>query len=232
MPVRYALLALILSGAVAMAADAQPPNADAPAPASASADAKKDPQPLSFGKAEAVPAERVKLIQAELAKRLQTDQGVRTGTIDVAKMQAVDAENTTWLKRQVTELGWIDCKRFGAEASNSAFLIVQHSGDLPLMIAALPEIEKDAKAKLVDAQGYTLLYDRTELYLGRKQRYGTQISVEEGKLVVQPLQDRAKVEEFRKEVGLFPLSTYLDMIKQQVGNKPVVYADDEPSPKR
>jgi hypothetical protein len=230
MPVRSVLFALILSGGAAMAADAQPPKADPPAPAPS--EAKKDPEPLAFGKPETVPAERVKLIKAELAKRLQTDQGVRTGTIDVAKMHSVDAENTAWLKSQVTELGWIDCRRFGVEASNSAFLIVQHSEDLPLMIAALPEIEKDAKAKLVDAQGYTLLYDRTELYLGRKQRYGTQISIEDGRLVVLPLQDRAKVEEFRKEVGLFPLATYLEMVKKQVGNKPVVYADDEPSPKK
>jgi hypothetical protein len=79
------------------------------------------------------------------------------------------------------------------------------------MLAALAPIEQDVKAKrLKDAQPYALLFDRTRLLLGEKQRYGTQIGADsKGGMVVLPLEDRQKVEEFRKEIGLFPLSKYL-----------------------
>ena len=63
----------------------------------------------------------------------------------------VDADNTAWLREQMRELGWIDASRFGPDASFAAFLIVQHSQDLPLMLAALPEIEADVRAKRFNA---------------------------------------------------------------------------------
>jgi hypothetical protein len=217
------LLALIAIAALdgsACASEAAPGSEPAPA------GAKPAPRPMALGKPGPVAKPRLDAIKAELAKRLEADQGVRTGKIKDRAMPAVDAGNTAWLRGVIAEVGWIDCARFGGEAANAAFLIVQHSGDVPLMMAALPEIERDVKAKLVDAQPYTLLYDRLELRLGRKQRYGTQIGMEGGKLVVLPLQDRARVEEFRKEVGLFPLAAYLEMIRKQYGDQPVVFADD------
>ena len=45
--------------------------------------------------------------------------------------------------------------------------------------------------------------------------------------MVAPLQDRAKVEQFRKEIGLFPLAQYLDIYKQQTGAKEIKYMEDE-----
>jgi len=36
---------------------------------------------------------------------------------------------------------------------------------------------------------------------------------------VLPLEDKAKVEEFRKAIGLFPLSQYLQIMEQQTGKK-------------
>ena len=38
--------------------------------------------------------------------------------------------------------------------------------------------------------------------------------------------DPAKVEEFRKEIGILPLSQYLDMLKQVSGAKEVVFERD------
>jgi len=142
-------------------------------------------------------------------------------------MGAVDADNTAWLVKEVRELGWIDAQRFGRSASNTAFLIVQHSGDLPLMLAALPEIEKDLKSGVGDPQDFALLYDRLQLRLGNKQRYGTQIGMnEKGEPIVLPLEDHAHVEKLRKDLGLFPLTQYLAIMKQQTG-KEVTFGEEE-----
>ena len=140
-------------------------------------------------------------------------------------MASVDAENTKYLRTLVQDLGWIDAKRFGRRTATDAFLIVQHSGDLRLMQGALPEIEKDMKAGIGDPQDYALLYDRLKLNLGERQRYGSQIGQNaKGESVVLPLEDKAKVEEFRKAIGLFPLSQYLEIWKQQTG-KAVKFSD-------
>jgi hypothetical protein len=193
----------------------------------------KDPpeielKPHPLGKPAAVGADRVKRVQEELAKRREQDQAVRKDAARAREMGKVDAENTAWLKDLVKELGWIDAKRFGADSATAAFLLVQHSGDTPLMLAALPEIERDAKAKLVDGQDFALLYDRLHLNLGEKQRFGSQIaSGPDGKDVVLPLEDRANVEKIRAALGLFPLSQYLEFFKAGNGGKEPAFLEWE-----
>jgi hypothetical protein len=186
-------------------------------------------RPRPLGEPDAVAPGRIAAVSAELAKRREADQAVRTDPSRRGEMRKVDADNTAWLIGLIAELGWIDSGRFGASAANDAFLIVQHSGDLRLMLAALPEIERDVSARTLDPQPYALLYDRLQLNLGRKQRYGTQIGRNrQGDLVVLPLEDRERVEEFRKQIGLFPLSAYLDMFRRQSGKAVGFMDDDEP----
>ena len=152
-------------------------------------------------------AEAVASIQAELRKRARKDQEVRRG--DQSAMQQVDADNTAWLKQTVVAHGWIDVARFGRQAADDAFLLVQHSGDLALMNAALPKIERDVKAGRLSSQNFALLYDRTEIMQGGKQRYGTQILKDEksGDWVVGRLEDPERVDERRKAIGLGLLQT-------------------------
>jgi hypothetical protein len=186
--------------------------------------------PFKFGETRDVPADKLKDIKAEFAKREKEDQAVRINPARQGDMLKVDADNTAYVKRISGEFGWIDRERFGPKAAFSAFLIVQHSMNLPLMRAALPYVEAEAKARKVDGQDFALLYDRLQIMLGEKQRYGTQLGQnEKNEPVVFPIEDRANVEQLRKEIGLFPLSAYLEMIKKQCRCETVKFADDEES---
>lgn len=179
-----------------------------------------DPRPLVLGKSEKLSEKRIDQIQADIASRTKKDQDVRKPPVNVEALRKVDSENTAWLKKVVAEIGWIDADRFGADTAGGAFLLTQHSSDLPLMTAALPEIFKDVKNKKLDAQGYAMLYDRLQLMIGEKQRYGTQIGRnEKGELTVMPLEAPGDVEARRKELGLIPLKDYLAQFKQQNGGK-------------
>ena len=98
------------------------------------------------------------------------------------------------------------------------------------MIAVLPLIEKDARKFPDFAQPYTLLYDRVELDLGQKQRYGTQIHTgATGDPEVLPLEDPAHVDDFLKELKLPPLSEYLATASKYLyDNKPIkVHQEDQ-----
>jgi hypothetical protein len=185
-------------------------------------------KPLVLGKVQDLPPARIQAIQEDLARRAKQDQAVRTKRVPPEEMAKVDMDNTAALIKLVQEVGWIDAPRFGATAANNAFLLVQHSMHLPLMLAALPLIEQDVRAKRLNVQAYALLYDRVQIMLGEKQRYGTQIGTnEKQEMVVLPLADRQHVEELRKEIGLFPLSTYLKLFEKQNGGKPVTFWEDE-----
>lgn len=189
---------------------------------------KLDISPMPLGDAtKIVDPSRIAEIKQDLSKRVIEDQAVRTQPARQADMSKVDKDNTGALRALVQEIGWIDAGRFGRDTSSHAFLIVQHSGDLRLMQAALPLIEKDMKQGIGSPQDYALLYDRLKLRLGEKQRYGSQVGADgEGNPVVLPLENRAKVEQFRQEIGLFPLAQYLAIMEKLQGKK-IRFADDE-----
>lgn len=174
-----------------------------------------DPRPLELPVAAPLPAGRLAEIQAELARRLELDQEVRVPPYDGPTMMRVDADNTAYLKDLVGQLGWIDPGRFGDEAADAAFLIVQHSGDLPLMLAALPHLR--AQERL---QEYALLYDRLQIRRGLPQRYGTQIGwAEDGSKGLLPIETLEEIDAIRAELDLPPLDDYLarfDMTERRV----------------
>jgi hypothetical protein len=172
---------------------------------------------LKLGTRRALDLKQMEAIQVQLAKLKTLDQAVRKDPRRHKEMARVDASNTTYVRSVVTDVGWIDVERFGRGAAEAAFLLVQHSGDLPLMMATLPEIEKDVRAGRANAKTYALLYDRTQLMSGGRQRFGSQVQeTEAGELVVRRLEDPDRVDEFRKELGLTPLRDYLARFGREV----------------
>lgn len=172
--------------------------------------------PLDIPVARSITAARKAEITTEASKRVTEDQAVRTDPARRRDMAPVDGDNTAWIKTVIAEVGWPDAKRFGRETASRMFLFVQHSGDLPLMLGVLPCIEQDLRSKAVDPQDFALLYDRVQAMTGRRQRYGSQIVNDDlGKPVVWLLEDKAKVEQLRAAIGLFPLKVYLQIFAQQ-----------------
>ncbi len=180
-------------------------------------------KPMALGTPGTIEPAKLEEIRKELGSRVKKDQSVRTNPAQASKMGEIDAENRRYIRSLVSEVGWIDVDRFGPRSSADAFLLVQHSGDLGLMMAALPLIEKDARRFPDYAQPYTLLYDRVQIDLGGKQRYGTQLHTDDsGNPAVLPLEDPARVDEFLKDLKLPPLSEYLATASKYLyDNKPI-----------
>jgi len=178
-----------------------------------------DPEPLEIPSAgaEPLPADRLEEIREQLAERHERDQQVREPPLDGKKMMAVDTDNTAYLRELVQQVGWIEPERFGEEAANAAFLIVQHSGDMQLMVAALPHLE--AQHRL---QEYALLYDRIQIRQGLPQRYGTQLGwAENGSKGLLPIETLDGIDALRATMGLEPLDDYLarfDLAERRVLN--------------
>ena len=191
-------------------------------------------EPLLLPPPMPLPETRVRSIEIELARRLDIDQklvkprapftvlpttppmtpgkpGSNVSPEDEGLLLALETtENTRYIRALVLNVGWIDAGRFSFDAANAAFLLVQHSGDIPLMLGALPWIEADAEHGRTDWEPYALLFDRLQLTLGKRQRYGTQLRRDEsGRFEVLPVEDERRLDEIRSKAGLMPLAQYI-----------------------
>jgi hypothetical protein len=107
--------------------------------------------------------------------------------------------------------GWLGPDDVGDDGNTTLFLVIQHANlntqekYLPLMKAAV----KNGKAK---ARNFAFLQDRIALREGKKQIYGTQVfqNIKTNECFVLPLDDPYNVDIKRAEVGLQPLSVYLE----------------------
>jgi len=111
--------------------------------------------------------------------------------------------------------GWFTRAQYGAEASQAAFLIVQHAADLPTRKALLPRLRPLAERGEIDGGDYARLYDRTIIWDGGRQRYGTQFNCVDGRIQPQPLEDPARVEDLRAALRM--PQTYADALKAHAG---------------
>jgi len=117
-----------------------------------------------------------------------------------APVLAVDKANQATLLEMLPPEGWFYASRYGPEAANAAFLIVQH-GNPELWRRFVPVLGPLVAKGEVSGTAYALMFDRLALSEGRPQRYGSQMTCKAGKFVVDALEDPAHVEERRKAMG-------------------------------
>jgi len=154
-------------------------------------------------------------IQAELAQRVALDQEVRAklqlgGELDMEvahRMEKIDRDNSAWMKTLVERHGWPTISRVGKQASQDAWLLVQHA-EVEFQEQCLPLVRAAVEAQDADPKNLAYLEDRVNMYRGRPQRYGTQFKFGANGLEVHTLEDAARVDEWRAAVGLGTLAEY------------------------
>lgn len=194
---------------------------DSTAPASliplAGAVHELDISPARLPPADPVPATEVKAVAAELTARSQRDQDLALSSDpeQSAKRALILVDNLHYLREEVGRYGWIDIPRFGRPAAAAAILILKHGDDVPLMEAALPIVEHDAIANGGGKELVSILVDEILITTGHKQKYGTQLSVDsQGRPFALPVEDPAKVDEYRRVLGILPWADYLKLASE------------------
>jgi cephalosporin-C deacetylase-like acetyl esterase len=160
-------------------------------------------------------------LRKELLDRVKTDQTARMKLIEAGnpppanlfkEMMEADTVNRTWLKGVIEKRGWPGKSLVGEDGAHAAWLLVQHAdADLSFQTKCL-DLLKDA-VKAGEATGTDLAYltDRVLAAEGKKQIYGTQLELKDGKLVVKPVEDPDNLDKRRKEVGMMPMAEYLEL---------------------
>lgn len=177
-------------------------------------------------------------LREELLQRMKAEQDVRFEVMQLSppnkpltpeerqrpsvkaahdKMEKIDKDNLAWLKAVVDKHGWPGRSLVGPDGANAAFLIAQHSvSDLDFMTKCLGLLKKSYKTGDAEGQWVALMTDRLLIAKDKKkQLYGTQLMAKEGKLVPQPIEDEANVDQRRKELGMISLADYLKLANGQ-----------------
>lgn len=121
----------------------------------------------------------------------------------------VDAANTAYVKSILPVDGWFRVRRDGAEVAHNAWLIVQHSPDHAFQRAILLRMKPLVASGDASGADYALLYDRTEMFEGRPQLYGSQMTCVSGRWQAARTVDPAELDNRRAAMGLPPMAEYL-----------------------
>ncbi|MEB0137703.1 hypothetical protein QN363_01570 [Undibacterium sp. CCC2.1] len=125
-----------------------------------------------------------------------------------ARLQAtIDASNMGRLAEIIEQYGWPGARLVGIQASQNAFLVLQHA-NLEDQQKYLPLLRDAVDKNDALASELAMLEDRVRIGLGLAQLYGTQIS-SDGTLM--PVDDHAQVDRRRAALGLIPLAEYLKL---------------------
>jgi len=166
--------------------------------------------------------DNVETIKHHLTLMVEIDQEARMlviADIENEKLQQlikdIDLFNTEHLKSILAIHGWINISKFGKESDHQAWLLVQHADhDRVFQEKSLFTVEKLLQIGETNKTNYAYLYDRVAINSGKKQRYGTQVNIENDSRELLPYEGTLeKVNERRHEVGLEPVEHYLEKIK-------------------
>ncbi|MFL5339258.1 MAG: DUF6624 domain-containing protein [Gemmataceae bacterium] len=177
-------------------------------------------------------------LRTELRKRVKEDQDARQkfiewlktrGTIDpkkaaeepiAKKLAEIDEANTKWLKEVVEKHGWPGKSLVGTDGAHDAWLLVQHADrDRAFQKKCLELMKPLVTTGEVSKGDFAYLTDRVLVADAKKQLYGTQFHEMNGKMEPQPIEDEAKVDDRRREMGLTPLTEYRKLIEETYQKK-------------
>ena len=133
------------------------------------------------------------------------------------EMEKIHIKNAEILNQIIDKIGYPTVDKVGKEASEAAWLVIQHSiGQPDFMKKSLKLLEVAVNENKANSKNLAYLADRVAGFEGKPQLYGTQFDWDEnGKLSPKPFDDLTKVNQRRKSIGLNTLEEQTDIIRRQ-----------------
>jgi uncharacterized protein DUF6624 len=151
--------------------------------------------------------EEIRALRKQLRAMVKEDQDARLA-FDDARMDAIDAKNRPEVLCIFSKYSWVTNSLAGKDAAHDFWLLVQHQTP-DIQRRLLPALEKAAKTGNASMTDYAYLYDRVQVGLGKPQHWGTQTKCQDGKPVLDPVDDPPGLDARRKELFMLPVREYL-----------------------
>jgi len=135
-----------------------------------------------------------------------------------AEMAKLHTKNAGLLNEIIDSIGYPTIDKVGKEASEAAWLVIQHSiGQPQFMKKCAKLLEKTIHKNKANPKNLAYLSDRIAVFEGKPQRYGTQFDWDEnGEMSPQHFDDLTKVNQRRKSIGLNSLEEQTEIIRIQI----------------
>lgn len=133
------------------------------------------------------------------------------------EMEALHNKNAKTLSEIIDQIGYPTSDKVGKEASEAAWLVIQHAiGQPAFMKKCATLLQAAVHEKQADPISLAYLTDRIAILKGKPQLYGTQFDWDHnGELNPQPFDDLASVNQRRKTLGLHTLDEQTARLRQQ-----------------
>ena len=164
-------------------------------------------------------------LQQRLLKMAADDQRVRaelaaTGELFrgyAPRMAELHRRNAEVLDSIINTHGWPGRSLVGDDGAKAAWLVLQHAiGNPELQRKCLPILQAAAASGDADTWSAVYLEDRICFFERRPQRYGTQFDWDDdGELSPWVLEDPARVDEYRRSVGLSSIAQRIAQVRSQ-----------------
>jgi len=161
--------------------------------------------------------EIIALKNKDIALRTQLVQKGQLGEGYHEEMQALHNQNAAALKAIIATIGYPTPEKVGEEASEAAWLIIQHAiGQPAFMKNCLKLLRQAVTENKANPLHLAYLSDRIAVRQGKPQRYGTQFDWDEnGHLSPNSLDDHSKVNKRRRALGLCSIEAQTEFLRNQ-----------------
>lgn len=134
------------------------------------------------------------------------------------EMAKIHNQNAKTLDEIIQTIGYPTVAKVGEEASEAAWLVIQHAIAQPeFMKKCVLLLESAASENEANPKNLAYLTDRVAVFERKPQLYGTQFDWDEkGKLSPNPFDDLARVNKRRKAIGLNSLDEQTEIIRRRV----------------
>ncbi|WP_216678560.1 DUF6624 domain-containing protein [Streptomyces sp. MNP-20] len=139
----------------------------------------------------------------------------------ISRGRHLEHANAQVLRRILADHGWPGPDLVGHQAAEAAYWIALHADHLPdLQSAALRLLHTAAERGQATRQQWAHLHDRCAIGSGREQTYGTQYQLGPHGIEPLPVEDPARLDARRAQVGLRPAATALQHLRHRYARDP------------
>ncbi|WP_417763488.1 DUF6624 domain-containing protein [Shewanella sp.] len=151
-------------------------------------------------------------LRQELKQMMELDQNTLRGKTG-QDFETLRTKQANRVKEIVAEFGWPTVDMVGEEASQAAWIIVQHADDDKTFQQSMLQVMQPlALAGKINPANYAYLYDRTH----SPQLYGTQGKCEGTNFIPFPVQDIKDIDSRRHEMNMTTAQEYWDMASERM----------------
>ena len=126
--------------------------------------------------------------------------------------------HTQTLKEMITLHGWPTKNKVGEKGIQAALTLLQHSKDLLFQQDMLPLIIQSFLDKGgIAGKDVAQFTDNVSIKLGKKQVFGTQAELIDGKVIFAPIENEDSVDPLRAQMGMSTLAAYKKTLETHYG---------------